>query len=471
MQQPALTAHPRPARPVVSAVASPVASAARERRRRPDLHRRGGRVAFACGLLASAMAALPWTATAATAATTTTPAASAAQGGFQGAPPPPDAAPADPLAPAATPPVAPGHGTVDGPPAPGGKVRQPAPPPAPPTEAEAAGLLRDLAVLDQAATTRVKLPEPKATVKQALEALAAGSGVDVRAEWSALERHGVTPEDPSTFQTGLTDLLSALDGLCLSMGSASERPRVECRGGVLWITSDAGAAQMRRSCVYRSSDLPETFLAAITDQLDPDGWVTVGGDRQSFSRADGVLVMSAPPTVHRGVRRMMAEYRRINPEAVSVDAALVLVSSDLARERFAQVADDRAWTTLAASPGATSLGALRVVTRVGADGSAALQDATRNYRLTVTPSREAPAAGSGGPGAAPAGAGPGGGVLLTYSLEVGGKGGSATISGSAPVTPDGPPLALVTAIPDAGDRALVVLLRVRPAGTTDAEGP
>ncbi|MCP3905776.1 MAG: hypothetical protein GY715_19285 [Planctomycetes bacterium] len=73
------------------------------------------------------------------------------------------------------------------------------------------------------------------------------------------------------------------------------------------------------------------LMALIAEHVDPEGWVDLGGDRTSLTDRGGLVLVTAPPSVHRRFRDAVARLRSARRGAVSVEAAVV----DLPRAELA----------------------------------------------------------------------------------------------------------------------------------------
>lgn len=71
------------------------------------------------------------------------------------------------------------------------------------------------------------------------------------------------------------------------------------------------------------------LMTLICEHVDPDAWIEYGGTRASISERDGVLMVSAAPTLHRGVRDALRRLRRAYASFVTIDAVIVDVPRSL----------------------------------------------------------------------------------------------------------------------------------------------
>ncbi|MHC5112947.1 MAG: hypothetical protein ACYTGP_00800, partial [Planctomycetota bacterium] len=73
------------------------------------------------------------------------------------------------------------------------------------------------------------------------------------------------------------------------------------------------------------------LMAIIAEHVDPEGFVDFGGARTSITDRGGLVMVSAPPSVHHRFRDMLARLRTARRTAVAVEAAVV----DLPRTQLA----------------------------------------------------------------------------------------------------------------------------------------
>ncbi len=77
----------------------------------------------------------------------------------------------------------------------------------------------------------------------------------------------------------------------------------------------------------------ERLYMLITDHVDPEAWMNFGGDRARVSDSNGVLMVTATPSVHRSFRAALAALRRANPTSIEISASIV----DLPRATYEQL--------------------------------------------------------------------------------------------------------------------------------------
>jgi hypothetical protein len=67
----------------------------------------------------------------------------------------------------------------------------------------------------------------------------------------------------------------------------------------------------------------EELIRLITNHVDPEAWMNYGGSVALMSDHAGAVLVSAPATVHRRLRRTLALLREADPAGVAIDAAVV----------------------------------------------------------------------------------------------------------------------------------------------------
>jgi hypothetical protein len=67
----------------------------------------------------------------------------------------------------------------------------------------------------------------------------------------------------------------------------------------------------------------ERFSSLLMDHVDPEAWENFGGSRAQLSERDGVLIVSAPASIHRRLREMLSQLRAANPTALIVEALII----------------------------------------------------------------------------------------------------------------------------------------------------
>lgn len=250
---------------------------------------------------------------------------------------------------------------------------------------------RAFAILDRLESTTITVEytdEPVSSVLADLERL---SEVPIRGDWDAMIRLGIDEDDELSFRMRDTDALTVLRALALTLGDEFERPIFEVHAGQVVLTSVEATKEMRLLDVYDVRDLlgqpdlietlrrerpplpieikeedetaepsdekPMEFpvevppvdmpplevpqssppmspghelMLLLIDHVDPEAWLEYGGNLARIDERDGVLLVTAAPSVHRLMRDALRRLRRTNPSRVEIDISLV----DLPRRQF-----------------------------------------------------------------------------------------------------------------------------------------
>jgi hypothetical protein len=225
---------------------------------------------------------------------------------------------------------------------------------------------RAMAVLQSADESRVAVDLREETLAHALMEIASQLPVPFRADWKALERLGVREDTTVTLRLNGVAGLAALASLALGLGDEFERPVCETDGTGLVLTSINGAATMRVTGVYDIRDLlanellvghlretapmmhdttpdreadrespgeatsqpvrltpGEQLVLLITDHVDPDAWINFGGNRGRITERNGLILLTAPPMVHRRFRDALSRLRAADPRSLAIEAVIV----------------------------------------------------------------------------------------------------------------------------------------------------
>jgi hypothetical protein len=218
-------------------------------------------------------------------------------------------------------------------------------------------------------------------IARVIDELGARTPVPVRADWTALERIGVSPRDDVRVRLDEAPLWTILGGIAIQLGDEFERARFETWAGQIVLTSAQGSAAMQATAVYDVRDLVaagaaermradtdadadadadtdadtdadatpglgemtappldemlarvraarpltpgEELMALVTDHVEPESWSRAGGSRASISERSGVFIVTAPPTTHLRLRRALDRLRAAFFTTVTMDAAIV----------------------------------------------------------------------------------------------------------------------------------------------------
>lgn len=248
------------------------------------------------------------------------------------------------------------------------------------------GLERALALLDRLDRIRASIDADDERLEDLMERLdALAPDVDIVVEWGELGRVGARRHTPVSVRTEGGSLLGVLGAIATRLGDEYARPVVDSDGTRVLFTTRDRSAEFRMIGVYDVRDLVDTpgVLArvgveepaqdAATDQDEPDvrvddlaldgvpapeddeapppapetptdpatqlawllvrhadadAWLDMGGLAGRISAHDGRIIVTAPPSVHRAVRRTLDALRRTTPTGVDVEALVIEAPAD-----------------------------------------------------------------------------------------------------------------------------------------------
>lgn len=298
---------------------------------------------------------------------------------------------------------------------------------------------RAVQVLEQLDTSLVSIDYAGLPLEHVLVDLGRQMSVPLHADWLSLELLGIKRDTPIAFRLDNVPLSTALAGLLLDMGTEFDRPSFEYHEGRIVITTLDATARMRMIATYnirdlladetlvdrleREAPLPtisqesgesgseddisrnetedegevpalarrtpgEALLDLIADHVDPEAWLEYGGNRAKITEHEGVLLVSAPASLHKKLRDAIEQLRRAIPSHVWLDAAVLTIpernyqslvrkhrrgTTGLARAMMREPSASIAWRARAAS---VAIGT-EYVGQVESDGSM--------VRVAVTP--------------------------------------------------------------------------------------
>ncbi|MEM7228134.1 MAG: hypothetical protein AAF432_04885 [Planctomycetota bacterium] len=230
------------------------------------------------------------------------------------------------------------------------------------------------------------------------------SGISIVADWNALDAIFVDPDDWVTVRSGSMTIAAVLDSICAQLGDEFDRPVIEATDGQVLMTSPTGAGKCAVLMAYDIRDLinddasiqrlhdaqpdvPDDVLdddpliddgkgEAIDDMpdeaddesaaeaaepereltpairlmellayhIDPEAWVEFGGSQAKISERDGVLLVTAPPSIHRDFADALRQLRRFQPSMVETTVVIVDVPAAEARRLVRRPPpSNRAW--------------------------------------------------------------------------------------------------------------------------------
>lgn len=275
---------------------------------------------------------------------------------------------------------------------------------------------RSIATILDAHAARVTLDADDAELADIVGRLSQ-AGVVLRADWPALERLGIDPDDRIGFEVRDLTVYDAAVAFSRAIGDESERPVVDAAPGQLVLTTEHALGGMREAALYDVADIvtDATLLAGtedpsptatadtttdeeraarlvelILDHVDPQSWLEQGGSRGRISREAGRIVVSATPATHLRLRRFLSELRDESPLVASVRLHVLAVPTARADRIVEASAGDAHAQALAlvSAPEATRLWAPHVLTRLGETASVETSGATASFSATVIPTRD-----------------------------------------------------------------------------------
>lgn len=250
------------------------------------------------------------------------------------------------------------------------------------------GIEDALAVFKKLESTTVTVQYENARVREVIADLALQLPVAVRGDWPALKQIGVDPDDRITLTLDQMDGWSALSGIALFLGDEYERPVFEVHAGQVVLTSTQATSAMRLLNVYdvrdllaaeelleqlredrpaihatpeeetpeveenepedeiknprmlrfNTLDLPEMddeesyyskgeeLIQLLIAHVDPEAWIDYGGDVAKIDERDGILMVSAAPSIHRRLLDALERLRRANSSMIRIEAIIIDLS-------------------------------------------------------------------------------------------------------------------------------------------------
>jgi hypothetical protein len=217
-----------------------------------------------------------------------------------------------------------------------------------------------------AETNRVAFPGHVTSLRDALRIASLGSQIPIEGDWAALDAIGLGPEDRLELPTTPATLPVLLEQVVARLADAWDRPRLEATADGLLLTTRHGAERLAGTILHPIGDLlrgeplptaiptdaPPSSAEAMADlvrsMIDPDSWSTLGGTLSRMEVWNDALLVTAPPSIQIGVRRLLDQLRAGRPVEVEADIDLVEIDARTARR-------------LESSRGPGSLAAIRAV--------------------------------------------------------------------------------------------------------------
>ena len=296
-----------------------------------------------------------------------------------------------------------------------------------------------MAVLDRVDAARISLDAHDEPLSQVILELGAQCGAPLRADWPALARLGVNPDTMLTLKVVPTSGLRAMSAVAVALGDEFERPVFEAHAGGMVFTTINGAAAMRLTGVYDVRDLlvdsalvkelresapmlqpsgvepadvdaddqpgnageaaggagpatgddrplspGEQLIMLVTDHIDPEAWANFGGDRSRISERDGVVILTAAPTIHRQLQAALDLLRKANPRNLVVEAAILDVPRGV-YERISRVSGTSTAATSASFKSAPeSVNLWRAAEPISLGGTLSTASSSKDTKVQVS---------------------------------------------------------------------------------------
>jgi hypothetical protein len=128
----------------------------------------------------------------------------------------------------------------------------------------------------------------------------------------------------------------------------------------------------------------EQLIMLITDHIDPEAWTNFGGDRARVSERNGLIILTASPTVHRRLQSALELLRKASPQNLLIEASIVDVPRS-AYERISRVSGAGASASLRSMPEAVTLWNALEPIAVGATLTTQSTSQGADIRVSITP--------------------------------------------------------------------------------------
>jgi hypothetical protein len=257
-----------------------------------------------------------------------------------------------------------------------------------------------------AETIRIALPAHHATLLEALRLASLGSGVPIQGDWAALDGIGLDGGDELDLPTSPATVPVLLEQVVSRLTNAWDRPRLEATSDGLLLTTPAGAERLVGTVVHPIGDLlhgdplptaipgdpppkdPEAIRSLVQALIEPDAWSDAGGRLGQVEIWEETLLITAPPSMQVGVRRLLDQLRAARPVELEADLDLVRIDAESARriEMSRGVGSLAAVRAVAATASTPSLLSASLCAPVdGTLASTTCRSASVSFDLSVAP--------------------------------------------------------------------------------------
>jgi hypothetical protein len=225
-----------------------------------------------------------------------------------------------------------------------------------------------------AETIRVALPAHQTTLLEGLRLASLASDVSIQGDWAALDGIGLHPGDRLELPANPATIPVLLEQVVSRLTNAWDRPRLEATPDGLLLTTVTGAERLLGTVVHPIGDLlhgdplptaipddplpndAEAIKSLVQSLIEPDAWADAGGSLGRTEVWEETLLITAPPSMQVGVRRLLDQLRAARPVELEADVELVRIDAAGARR-------------IEASRGAGSIAAVRAVAAAAEDSS------------------------------------------------------------------------------------------------------
>ncbi len=231
----------------------------------------------------------------------------------------------------------------------------------------------DRAVLATLRDTRLPIDLDNNAFEDVVNFIASTARIDIDVDWESLADIGVDPDTPVTLRLRSASLETVLDRVVTRVSDRTLPAGWAVQDGIVTIASDE---VLRRNTVLEIYDIrdllfvvprfdeaPEFDLSSalqsqgggggspfsggtqqqddinfedrvqeivtlIQNNVDPNGWVDLGGDTSSISQLSGNFVITTTPRNHRSIIGLLSKLRAVRALQINVEARFLTVAQD-----------------------------------------------------------------------------------------------------------------------------------------------
>jgi general secretion pathway protein D len=199
---------------------------------------------------------------------------------------------------------------------------------------------RSLASLGVSRDTRVSLNLTNVPIRTVLDRLSdhLSPGRDSRVGWAVIDgilviaaQHDLDRADMPAHVYDIRDLLVDAPNykrtVDFDLDSVLAKVRRERALGAASPFTDI-PAESAAMTAPGTEDKARQIMALIQQQIDPEGWADVGGDRGFIQHLNGSLLITTTPRNHRQITGLLQRLREVRNLQINVEARFLLVSQD-----------------------------------------------------------------------------------------------------------------------------------------------